>query len=288
MRRIDADHRGLLLRAPPGWTAFVMQSPDDKTAPATGSGQLDWPDIDLPTDDLGVTSALADVEQRLGGWAEVLEAQCQERQNSLDARQAELDRREAQLEAHEARLEGRQAGTSASEPSDAVDAEIADQPASETDAEPTQDERVPPGLDGDAQSQAPDADTDPPKEEAGSEHPPAAQPPTEPTAASATETQDCVAGESTALSDDQVAATPSTGGGPAIDAPPATEPGAAAANAGRMSLTDLDPDMARKLRVLRRLRPGKSDDELLAQLAARHSEPESRQQTKKRWWSRGR
>ena len=54
------------------------------------------------------------------------------------------------------------------------------------------------------------------------------------------------------------------------------------------STLDLDPETARKLKVLRRLSgPGKTDAVLLAQLAARGAAGEDRKQEKKSWWRRG-
>jgi hypothetical protein len=56
-----------------------------------------------------------------------------------------------------------------------------------------------------------------------------------------------------------------------------------------VSSVDLDPETARKLRVLRRLAgPGKSNAELLAQLAAREAGKEAQGKSGRKWWKRGR
>lgn len=71
----------------------------------------------------------------------------------------------------------------------------------------------------------------------------------------------------------------------AEEAPSLGEPSAT----GEVASVDLDPETARKLRVLRRLaRPGKTDAELLAQLATREPEKVQQDRTRKRWWKRGR
>jgi hypothetical protein len=265
-----------------------MQPQDGKTTPAGQSGQPDWPDIEIPADDPALASTLAEVERRLGGWAEVLEAQCKERQSSLDARQAELDDRERQLQAGEVRLDEHQAGQNAPELIEVVDDRAADEASSEADAKPTPDERTLPLPGGEVQSEARDADGERPEEEAGSTEPAMPQPSTAPTRGPETGSQVHVAEESPPLSDDRVSVTPPAAGGLAVDVPAATESGADVSDTGEVAPMDLDPKAARKLRVLRRLCPGKSDAELLAQLSAREAQPDVQEKTKKRWWNRGR
>jgi hypothetical protein len=56
---------------------------------------------------------------------------------------------------------------------------------------------------------------------------------------------------------------------------------------GDVSSLDLDPETAHKLRMLRRLNPGKSDVELLAQLQSRQPAEQKQSRAKKSWWKRG-
>jgi hypothetical protein len=71
-----------------------------------------------------------------------------------------------------------------------------------------------------------------------------------------------------------------------IDQPEELEAASAPAQ-GDVNSIDLDPDTAQKLRMLRRLSPGKSNAELLAQLQSRQPAEQLQDKAKKSWWKRG-
>lgn len=218
-----------------------------------------------------------------------------ERQAELDAREARLARQQAELENSIREFEERQAAPEApaAEPADT-------EPASESGIEPeahaAQKDRVLlPRGDG-AQTAAQDASEDKPVVAVPAavlpDQPEPAQPPGS-VGPPVTEPRPQPAADEPWLSDDSsetgppVADEPPTASGPppAGQSPPAGEPPAA----DEIPSVDLDPETARKLRVLRRLAgPGKTDAELLAQLAAREPNEDAQEKSSKRWWKRGR